>query len=186
MRTTSRAWHVLLSIAVVGCGGSSEPSATGSRPGAPAGLIAAGALARCAGFTVETAAAIVGAEPAEFTDDSQTEGDLRMCRYSHAMDRSRTVSFTLSRSDSVERAAASMQSERETMGMAQGAIDRVMGSQSKDAAVEDVSGIGDEAFYWPMNDTIMLRVANVQAQVMAPADMALKKRTAEEVAQGLR
>lgn len=79
-----------------------------------------------------------------------------------------------------------MQSERESMSMAQEAIDSVTGSASKKPAVDDVSGIGDDSFYSPMNGAIMLRVANVIAQVTGLADMALKKRAAPKIAERLR
>lgn len=197
MKTTLRACGIAFCAAVAaGCGGSSEPPAAApSSGGAPSSrapastasrLIAADALTGCAGMTADKAAAIVGAAPADLTDYSRTEGKIRMCVFRNPSQRSQTVSFSLSHRESVERAIASMQSERETMGMAQGAIDSVTGTQSKKPAVEDVSGIGDESFYSPLNGAIMLRVANVIAQVTGPADMALKKRAAEEVARGLR
>ena len=47
-----------------------------------------------------------------------------------------------------------MASERESMGFAQSAIDNTTGSASKDRAVEDVSKIGDDAFYPPLNGAI--------------------------------
>jgi hypothetical protein len=141
-------------------------------------------LTRCAGVTVEKAAIILGASPAELTDYSEPHKHL--CAYVNQKDRSKAVTFTLSRRDSLEQAAASMRRERESMVMAQGSIDRATGSKSKEKAIQDVSAIGDEAFYSPLNDAILLRVANVIAQVTAPEDMAVKKRAAEEVARGLR
>jgi hypothetical protein len=191
MRATSGIWGLVFFVALFGCEGSSKPPDTATRSGSGAstsspGLIALDSLTRCAGVTVEKAATIVGASPAELTDYSKPQERWHLCAYVNQKDRSKAVSFTLSRRDSVEQAAASMRSERESMGMAQGSIDRATGSKSKDKAFQDVSGIGDEAFYSPLNDAIMLRVANVIAQVTAPGDMALKKRAAEEVARGLR
>lgn len=185
-------WLLPICAAVAcSCGRSNEPPKPASEPGAaasarPTGVISADALTSCAGFTTATAGAIVGAAPAELTDYSRTEGRLRICHYRNPSDRTKAVMFTLAHRPSVESAIASMTSERETMGSAQGAIDRAMGTRSKGAAVEDVSAIGDEAFYSPMNGAIMMRVGNVIVQVTAPADMALKKRTAEQVARGLR
>jgi hypothetical protein len=151
------------------------------------GLIAPDALTRCAGVTVEKAAIILGASPAELTDYSEPQkSGGHLCAYVNQKDRSKAVTFTLSRRDSLEQAAASMRRERESMVMAQGSIDRATGSKSKEKAIQDVSGIGDEAFYSPLNDAILLRVTNVIVQVTAPEDMALKKRAAEEVARGLR
>ncbi len=195
MKTILRAFAVAFcSTLLASCGGSSEPpgeasapaAAPGAQPAAASRLIAADALTGCAGMTADKAAAIVGAAPADLTDYSRTEGKIRMCLFRNPNQRSQTVSFSLSHRESVERAIASMQSERESMGMAQGAIDSVTGTESKKPAVEDVSGIGDESFYSPLNGAIMLRVGNVIAQVTGPSDMALKKRAAEEVARGLR
>jgi hypothetical protein len=192
MTTTLRACRVAVCAAVLSsCGGSGEPAAGASDSSRRAaaesvGLIAADALARCAGVTTESAADILGTASGELTDYSRTEGELRMCLYRNPDDRSQTVSFTLARRASVEQAAASMGSERETLTMARGAIDNVTRSEPKEPAAEDLSMIGDEAFYSPMNDAIMLRVANVVAQVTDPGDMALKTRVAEVVARGLR
>lgn len=191
MRTISGIWGLVFSLALLGCGGSSKPpepaAVSGGAASSPSsGLITPDALTRCAGVTVEKAATIVGASPADLTEYSRPEGKTRLCLYQNTKDRSKAVSFTLSRRDSVEGASTSMRNERENVVMAQGSIDRVSGSKSKDKALQDVSGIGDEAFYSPMNGAIMLRVANVISQVTAPKDMALKKRVAEEVARGLR
>jgi hypothetical protein len=181
---------LLLCTVSFACGRAGEPpkAATDSPGAAPAVASQAttDVVSRCAGFTPATAAAIIGVPAADITDYSRTEGKLRMCHYGAAGERSKSVSFTLRRAPSVESASASMASERETMGSAQTAIDRVTGSASKKPAVEDVSAIGDEAFYSPMNGAIMLRVRDVIAQVTAPADLTLKKRAAEQVAQALR
>lgn len=91
------------------------------------------------------------------TDYSGAEASTRLCLYRHQGDRSKAVSFTLGPRESIERATASTESERETMGFAQGAIDRVTKTPSARPPSEDVSGIGDEAFYSPMNDAILLR-----------------------------
>ena len=174
-----------------GCGDANErPASSAGTPAGAApkdtGLVAARAIAGCAGFTPAKVADILGAAAADITDNSRDQGSLRFCAYGSSTDRSKQVSFTLGRRDSVAAAVASLKREREALGDAQGAIDRVTKSPSSQAASADVSGIGDEAFYSPMNGAIMLRVGNVLAQVMSPADLALKKRVAQEVARGLR
>ncbi len=190
-----RSLHLSLAAACLiwsGCGGdgdkprSSAATPPAASPTAGGGLVNAEAIAACAGFTAAKAADILGVGPAGVTDYSRTEGRLRMCHYRDGANRSKAVSFTLGSRESVERARASMESEREAMGGAQSAIDRVTKSPSKTPASEDVSGIGDEAFYSAMNGAIMLRVGNVLAQVTAPADMTLKRRVAEEIVKGLR
>ena len=189
MRARYRLWILAGCAAAFGCGGSAperETPAGGATPAAATDLISADALAGCAGFSAARAASLLGVPPEVVTDFSRTEGRLRMCHYRNADDVTKSVSFTLGHRESVEQAKSSMQRERESMGAAQGAIDRVTGSQSKTAASEDMSGIGDEAFYSAMNGAIMLRVGNVLAQVTSPGDLALKKRAAEAVAQALR
>jgi hypothetical protein len=190
MHARYQVWLLACCVGAVGCGGSESeppPAATGgAAPRAASDVIPAGALAKCAGFTPSKAASLLGVAPETITDYSRPEGRLRMCHYRHADDAAKTVSFTLSHRESVDQAKASIGKERESMGAARGAIDRATGTQSKTAASEDVSGIGDDAFYSAMNDAIMMRVGNVIAQVAGPADMTLKKRVAEEVARGLR
>lgn len=176
-----------------GCGDASErpaPPASGGVPAtgtsAEAGLVPSSSITGCAGFTPAKVAEIVGGTAADITDNSRDQGSLRFCSYANRTDPSKSVSFTLGRRDSVAAAVSSLKSEREALGGAQGAIDRVTKTPSGQPASEDVSGIGDDAFYSAMNGAIMLRVGNVLAQVIAPSDLALKKRVAQEVARGLR
>lgn len=181
---------LVTALGVAACGGSGDSSDTTAAAGAAAapgrGLVSQQTIDSCAGFTAQKAAALLGLEPAVVTDYSRTEGRLRNCVYRQSDRNTGIVSFTLRRFDSAEQARQSMASEREAMGMADSAISGVTGSKSKDPAVQDVSAIGDEAFFSPLNGAIMLRVANAIAQVTGPQDMALKKRTAEQVVQGLR
>lgn len=181
---------LVTALGAAACGGSADSSDTTDAPGAATGsgrgLVSQQLIDSCAGFTSQKAAALLGLDPAIVTDYSRTEGRMRSCVYRQADRNTGIVSFTLRRFDSTEQARRSMASEREAMGMAGSAISGVTGSKSKDPVVQDVSAVGDEAFFSPLNGAIMLRVANAKAQVTGPRDMALKKRTAEQVAQGLR
>ncbi|MGH2386418.1 MAG: DUF3558 family protein [Candidatus Limnocylindria bacterium] len=181
-------------IALAACGGNggepessaAAPAASSAAPAPSPGLIPAETIASCAGFTADKAAVLLGLPPDSVKDSSENVGSARHCTFSNPKDRSAGIAFTLSARDSVKRAEASLESERQAMGQAQRAIDGVTGKSSKAPASEDVSGIGDGAFYSSMNGTIMLRVGNVLAQVSAPQDMGLKKQVAQEVARGLR
>lgn len=191
MRTRLRVAIVAACLATGACGGNETPPSSAASPAASsqpseAGLVSASAIAGCAGFTPAKAAEILGVSAAEVTDNSRDQGALRFCAYRSQTDPSKGVSFTLGRRDSVQQAISSLQRERDAMGGAQGAIDRVTKSPSSRPASEDVQGIGGEAFYSALNGAIMLRVGNVLAQVIAPDEMALKKRVAEEVVRGLR
>ena len=169
-------------VAIGACGGSGREIASDTPPASQAN-----AVAGCAGLTVDKAAAILGVPPVSLQDYSKQIGErMRQCTFSTSTSPRRAVSFTLSPRESESRAVSSMASERESMGFAQRAIDDTTGTASKDPAVEDVSKIGDDAFYSPLNGAIMMRVGSVIVQVMSPNDMAAKKRTAEEIVKGLR
>lgn len=187
--------HVTLSVLIAGAlaatscgdnGNAPEGAAAVQATPASAGLISQQTIDGCAGFTREKAAALLGLGAAIVTDYSRTEGPLRHCVYRQSDRNTGIVSFTLMRKASVDEAKTTMASEREAIGMAQRAIDGVTGSKTKEAAVQDAPDVGDEAFFSPVNETIMLRVGNVIAQVSGPQDLALKRRAAREVAQGLR
>ncbi len=173
------------------CGGPDSPQdKEAPRPdpaAAPdAGLVSQQTVDGCAGFTPGKAAELLQLDRADVADYSRAEGRLRSCIFRQADRNTGIVSFTLNRKDSVELARRSMTSERESMGMAGRAIDDATGSGGDEPATQDVSNIGDEAFYSPLNGAIMLRVGNAIAQVTGPEDLALRTRVAEEVAEGLR
>jgi hypothetical protein len=189
--STSRALVFAGILGAAACGGA-DPRQGSSPPPAEAAaepvpdLVSQQTIDGCAGFTSGQAATVLGLDPAIVTDYSRTEGRLRNCVYRQADRNTGIVSFTLNRKDSVELAKRSMESEREAMGMAGRAIDGVTGTSSDTPATQDVSKIGDEAFYSPLNGAIMLRVGNAIAQVTGPDDLALRTRVAEQVAEGLR
>jgi hypothetical protein len=182
-------------VGTAACGGADPPQGMDPQPAEPAvepaaepdsGLVAQETIDGCAGYTSGQAAAVLGLDPAIVTDYSRTEGRLRNCVYRQADRNTGIVSFTLNRKDSVDLAKRSMGSEREAMGMADRAISGVTGGRGNEPATVDVSEIGDEAFYSPLNGAIMLRVDNAIAQVTGPDDLALRTRVAEQVAEGLR
>jgi hypothetical protein len=169
-------------LGMTACGGPDAEPDTAPE----AGLVSQETIDGCAGFTAEKAAGMLGLDPAIVTDYSRTEGRLRMCVYRQADRNTGIVSFTLNRKDSVDLAIRSMASEREAMGMADREISEVTGSSSTEPAAQDVSAIGDDAYYSPLNGAVMLRVGNAISQVTGPEDLPLRIRVAEEVARGLR
>jgi hypothetical protein len=189
--STSRALVLAGILGAAACGGADPPQGSTPPPAEAAAepvpdVVSQQTIDGCAGFTSGQAATVLGLDPAIVTDYSRTEGRLRTCVYRQADRNTGIVSFTLNRKDSVELAKRSMESEREAMGMAGRAIDGVTGTSSDTPATQDVSTIGDEAFYSPLNGAIMLRVGNAIAQVTGPDDLALRTRVAEQVAEGLR
>jgi hypothetical protein len=181
---------LLTAVCAVACGGGADtPEGTAAAEPASTsdtGLVTQQTIDNCAGFTAQQAAALLGLDPAIVNDYSRTEGSQRNCVYRQADRNTGIVSFALSRRDSVDAAKRLMSNDREAMTMADRAISGATGTESKEPAAQDMSAIGDEAFYSPLNGTIVVRVANAVAYVSGPDDMALKKRAAEQVAQGLR
>ncbi|MGH7564027.1 MAG: hypothetical protein ACREK5_06355 [Gemmatimonadota bacterium] len=183
----------LISLSILACGGSEgardEGSAASPESEAPrgsGGLVSSEAIERCAGFTAEDAAAILGVGAADVEDRSRDEtARIRMCSYALTSDPFTSVSFNLSARESAEDAAASLASEREMMGAAQGAIEGVMGEPSGDRAYQEIEGVGDEAFWSPLNRALMTRVGNVIVQVTTPDDVEKQKEVARMVAEGL-
>lgn len=78
-----------------------------------------------------------------------------------------------------------MESERENLRLASGALGRVTGSESKDPPVQEVEGVGEEAFRGEVNNALVFRVANVIVQVNSPSPVDRQKRVAEAIIRGL-
>jgi hypothetical protein len=178
-------------LALAACGGNSDSDSAGAGSSTPAaadsqsGSVSPQVIANCAGITREKAAALLGVDASLLTDYSRTEGKLRNCVYTMAAQRRNTVAFTLSLKASESAAKASLNRERESMSMAQGAIDGVTGSKSAQPAAQNVSA-GDEAFFSPVNGALTMRVRNVIAIVTSPQDAERKARVADAIAEGLR
>ena len=184
----------VLSVSVVcaACGGGEKsastppPGAAGTTASPPAAaLVTPETVANCAGITRDKAAVLLGVPASALADYSRTEGKLRNCLYTVAENRSNTVSFTLSRKDSVKAAEESIASERESISLAQRSIDSVVGGKTKEAAAQTVSA-GDDSFFSPVNGALTMRVRNVIAIITSPRDDERRKRVADAIAEGLR
>jgi hypothetical protein len=75
---------------------------------------------------------------------------------------------------------------RENLGLAKRSIGSVTGSTDKGPALQEISGLGDEAYYTSVNDSLTVRVANVTIMVMNAPDLEAYKAVAGEVIKGLR
>lgn len=155
-------------------------------PAPAGGVISVEKVKTCAGFTVETAGALLGVPPTAIVDESNDVYDkLRSCSYADSKSPATSVTFSLRRDDSVQEAAEEMASFRDHLGVARGVLPS-NGASSKEPAFEEVPGLGDEAVWTRVNDTLNVRLGNVAIQVSSPPGQEAQKRVAEKVLDGLR
>ena len=110
---------------------------------------------------------------------------LKTCAFEDATT-GRSISYSLTRADSVEEMIEDLWEERQNVGLAQTSIEAVMGEESGEATSYEIPGLGDEAFYAAVNGTVVVRVGNVRVQVMNAPDLEIRKATAARVASRLR
>jgi hypothetical protein len=176
---------------LTGCGGSETPkdatsgTTTQAQQGGK-GVVDPAKIERCGGFTAEMAAGILGVPVSEIQATNHLEYEtLRICSFGVQSDYGKIVSFSLSWEKSAEEAEAGLARTRENLGLAQRSIGAVTGSTDKGPALEEIPGLGDEAFYTRVNDTLVARVGNVTIQVMTAPDLEAYKQIAREVIKGL-
>jgi hypothetical protein len=165
--------------------GDREPDAARNRP-AGSEVVAQEKIDSCAGITAAEAAPLVGAAPSviEATNVRQ-HSTLRICGYS-IRSGSGSVAFSLSWEPTVEKARAQFEREHHDLGLANRVAASAGGTAAAEAAFVDVLGLGDEAFWTPVNGTTVARVGNVRVQVMSPADRQNQTAVAQLVVKGLK
>jgi hypothetical protein len=153
----------------------------------------------CAGFSVETAAELLGAPASALSDESGRSDTLggQICRYwSPESLIGPGLQFLLEVEPSSAAAAARLRTLREDAPAGDAAIGAATGQASSGRSVITFDGIGDEAFWDPLTGGVNLRVANVLASIQAsperrvvseadPAQVELERRVAERIARGL-
>ena len=176
LRSSCRsAWGVASSLALLAalaaCGGE-QPQARGDAAGgarAASGAAPAAAaidIESCAGFGIEDAARILGVAAAELEAQKAQESWGTTCSFARQGDAmSGAVSFTLSRSDSVDEAAEEMARLAANASVA----DRVLPGQDVTHWVE---GVGDQALRVAANDSLYVRSGDVTIIVTMPGDEA--------------
>jgi len=175
--------------AATACGGAAPAAgesgaATSASKGAS--VVAQEKIDRCAGVSATDVAPIVGVAPSLIeTTNVQQHSTLRICGY-RAQSGEGGASFSLAWEPSVEEAKEQFGRERDDLGLA----NRVIASASKSGPAEspyvDVLGLGDDAFWTPVNGTTVTRVGNVRVQVMMPSDRKIQTAIAQLVVKGLR
>jgi hypothetical protein len=152
----------------------------------------------CAGFSVETAAELLGVAPATLSDESgRSDNSDKMCRYwSHESLIGPGLQFLLEVERSAAAAAARLRRLREEAPGGDAAIGTAVRQDRGGRSVMTFDGIGDEAFWDPLTGGVNLRVGNVLASIQAsaqrkvvsnsdPVQVELERRVAERIARGL-
>ncbi|MCU7802927.1 MAG: hypothetical protein KZQ96_06995 [Candidatus Thiodiazotropha sp. (ex Lucinoma borealis)] len=201
MRNFGLGLSFILLVMVSGCGSDVPDTTSQSEPEVPAatvrnepgnadsensGMISDAAIAACGGFTIEDAASIMGLPASELEDRSEVySSESSLCSFLRAGS-TEGVGFYLSVSNSIERAVAQMEQGRGMASFAQTTIDRATGTESKEEALENAEGLGEEAYFMEVNGTLNIRVGNVQIQVLHMEDQEQMKKVGRIVSMGLR
>jgi hypothetical protein len=186
---------VLVLLCLVGLDGcTSPPGGNAGAKGQPAKsgkavngeVIPVEKVKACAGFTPETAAALLGVPAAGIVDQSSDIYEkLRSCSFVDPGKPGTQLTFSLRRDDSVEEAAEEMASFRDHLGVARQVLPGAEGS-AKEPAVQEIPGLGDEALWVRINGTLNVREGNVTIQVAQPEAREAQKKVVEKVLEGLR
>ena len=157
--------------ALAACGGAKPEAgggaaASGERAASAAAPAAAAIdIASCAGFGIEDAARILGIAASELEAQKAQESWGTTCSFApkgQAMSAS-SVSFTLSRSDSVDEAAGEMAQLADHASVS----DQVLPGQTVTHWVE---GVGDQALRVAANDSLYVRAGDVTIIVTMPEE----------------
>lgn len=195
---------LLTFVAVSACGGSSPPSGGPDGASAAANREATAAVdpavvESCAGFTVETAAELLGVPAGDLevqTGPSEALGG-HVCRYwSKDSLIGPGLQFLLDVEASAAEAAARLRSLRDDATPGDAAIRAATGQEGGGRSVMAFEGIGDEAFWDPLTGGVTLRAGAIVASVQAsasrqsasdsdPTQVELERRVAERIASGL-
>ena len=194
---------VVVSAVSWGCERSSDSAAASANPaptavGSSTGGVDPAVVESCAGFSVETAAELLGVAPATLSDESgRSDNSDKMCRYwSHESLIGPGLQFLLEVERSAAAAAARLRRLREEAPGGDAAIGAAAGQDRGGRSVITFDGIGDEAFWDPLTGGVNLRVGNVLASIQAsaqrkvvsnsdPVQVELERRVAERIARGL-
>lgn len=149
------------------------------------GMIPQDAISRCGAFTIGDAAAVLSVPAGALEDRSEVySSKSSLCSFV-VPGTAEGVAFYLAASGSVERAISEMEQGRGMAGIAQENIDRATGTTSLEPLLQSTSEIGEEAYFMEANGTLMVRVGNVQIQVLHMDDPEQMKSVGRKVAAGL-
>lgn len=183
---------LIMTIFLTACGGSEvtkqgAPQAVPESRRQPIDTVDPAKIERCGGFTAEAAARILGVPAGDIQASSHLVYEtLRTCSFQSRSQPNKIVSFSLGWEKSAMEAQANMASTRENLGLAKRSIGAVTGSTDKGPALQEISGLGDEAYYTSVNNSLTVRVSNVTIMVMNAPDLEAYKLVAGEVIKGLR
>lgn len=134
------------------------------------------AMDDCAGFSSADAEKIIGVPAAQLTLKVEELYAGNWSCYFEGASYDKSISFNVTESKSVQDAMDDMDSYRSNLGLAQQVIP---GEDQSTAAYQEVSGVGDEAFYTTVNDSLAARKGNIHLQIMSPDALPLMREVAK-------
>ena len=177
-------------VALCGCKGASndDQKTAGETPsGASAAKVySMEVVNRCAGFGAAQAAELLAVPAAEVEPRiEQVTPTTRGCTFTYRADQSRQISFSITREDSIEEAQHSFASYRDTVSIGSRVQQSATGDKPAEGAYVDILGVGDEAIWSHMNDSLAVRRTNLTIIVMRPDDKKQQAAVAQKVIAGL-
>jgi len=122
-------------------------------------------MAKCAGFTAEDAAKILGLPAASLKSKSEKQHDaLWICSFTPPDGKG--LSFSVEVAKSPTAAAGDMERLRENLETAGDTAP--FKDKLPNGAYSDIMGIGDEAVWTDVNGTLTARKGNITVQVLSP------------------
>jgi hypothetical protein len=178
-RTSHRRQNALRYVVIICCvaaackeekpgqaGGAAGSSAhkSGTGVAGKGGTIPESTLASCAGFTTTAAAEFLSVPPADIQDMSVSTEATRNCRFVSKTQPGKKVGWDMHLSNTVADATASMAELRGGYTLAF----KTPARQGTAAPFEEISGLGDEAFWTAINGMVVVRRANVMFEFLYP------------------
>ncbi len=172
------------------CGGASQQASpdgtatsssppTSSRPST--GLIGPEVVSGCAGFGAQHAADILGVPASAVADrTADIARGIRGCAFERTDGKPGAVYFSLERDESVEAAARAYADMRDALPIAAGAQENA-GVGSEESSLIEISGLGDEALWTSVSNSLTVRVRNLTIQVTGPPDRKTQVAVAQKV-----
>ena len=165
---------VLAGFVVLGCQAGQVPSndiTTGlpgddnAKPATSMAKVYSPSMSDCAGFSSADAAKITGVPAAEMKLQVNELYSGNWSCYFEGPSYDKSISFNVTVSESVQDAVDDMVSYRSNLGLAHNVIP---GEDQSTAAYQEVSGVGDEALYTTVNNSLSARKGNIQIQIISP------------------
>lgn len=144
----------------------SSTGESGSTSSTSSGKLYSLNMADCGGFTAQDASQILGTPAAQLKmETTELYEGTWTCSYGVSGDYSNRVSFTVTHEDSAADAIDEMDIYRSHLSTGS---ETVVGEGLENGAYSEISGIGDDAVWTDINNTLLVRKGNVTVQFMLP------------------